>query len=54
MTPELANLIVSRADAGTLRDEAMRSGMEPMLSDGIHKASEGLTSLEEVLRVVDR
>lgn len=32
--------------------EALKSGFEPMLIDGIGKAIEGTTTLEEVLKVV--
>ncbi len=35
-----------------IKEQALKSGYEPMLVDGITKALEGTTSLEEVLRVV--
>ena len=33
---------------------ALEAGMMPMLMDGVKKAAEGITSLEEVIRVAPR
>ncbi len=44
--------IISGASAGDLKSLASESGMIPMLNDGIAKAMAGVTSLDEVLRVV--
>ncbi|MEO0366654.1 MAG: GspE/PulE family protein [Pseudomonadota bacterium] len=44
--------IISGASAGELKALAAESGMVPMLHDGIAKAMVGVTSLDEVLRVV--
>jgi type II secretory ATPase GspE/PulE/Tfp pilus assembly ATPase PilB-like protein len=35
-----------------LRECAVTSGMKSMLDDGIEKAAQGITTLEEVLRVI--
>ena len=35
-----------------LGDAARADGMQPMLTDGLQKVASGLTSLQEVLRVV--
>ncbi|MEO0614832.1 MAG: GspE/PulE family protein [Pseudomonadota bacterium] len=44
--------IITGASAGELKALAADAGMVPMLKDGIAKAVAGLTSLDEVLRVV--
>ncbi|MFQ5989863.1 MAG: GspE/PulE family protein [Candidatus Methylomirabilales bacterium] len=50
VTPELAPLIMERADAGSIRRAARSQGMRTMVEDGIRKAIRGLTTLEEVAR----
>ena len=47
----LADRISAQADLLELRRAARAAGMRSLLDDGIGKASEGITSLEEVLRV---
>ena len=51
MTPALQNLLQKRATGTELSDQAARDGMIPLRRDGWRKASIGLTSVEEVLRV---
>lgn len=51
MTPALQNLIQRRANGNELSEQAIRGGMIPLRRDGWKKASLGLTSIEEVLRV---
>lgn len=51
MTPALQNLLQKRATGTELSDQAARDGMIPLRRDGWRKASNGLTSVEEVLRV---
>jgi CheY-like chemotaxis protein len=48
---EVRELIGTRAAEHALRKAAKRAGMRTMLEDGIEKAAQGLTTLEEVLRV---
>lgn len=50
---EIAGLILAGSDARTLAEAAGRKGMRSLLSDGLLRASHGLTSVEEVLRVVN-
>jgi type II secretory ATPase GspE/PulE/Tfp pilus assembly ATPase PilB-like protein/CheY-like chemotaxis protein len=45
-------LISSHAPEHALRDAVRRNGMRTLLEDSIDKAAQGLTTLEEVLRVV--
>jgi general secretion pathway protein E len=44
-------LILQRADASTLRQQAIGQGMRTLAADGWGKVAQGLTTVEEVLRV---
>lgn len=44
--------IAKKASAADIRRIAIKEGMTTILEDGINKAKEGVTSLEEVLRVI--
>ena len=47
-------LILKNADAGTIKREAQRhQGMVLLREDGVRKASMGITTLEEVMRVTE-
>lgn len=50
-SPELARLIARRAEPEELHSLACREGMVPLREDGLKKVSDGLTTLEEVIRV---
>lgn len=52
VTPAIRDLIVKSADAGTIEGQARKEGMLTMLEDGLFKAAMGLTTIEEVFRVV--
>jgi type II secretory ATPase GspE/PulE/Tfp pilus assembly ATPase PilB-like protein len=47
----IARLILKRASMKEIENEAVAEGMITMKQDGYMKALEGVTSLEEVLRV---
>jgi len=49
---ELRDLIVSKASSDAIRSAAIRLGMTTMLEDGFAKAGQGITSVAEVLRVI--
>ena len=51
MTPELKKLITDRTDLAAVRAEAYRSGMKPLRLSGAMKVAQGITTLEEVLKV---
>ncbi len=53
ITDELKALINSEAPADDLEDLSMKSGMMLMKQDGYIKALEGITTIEEVLRVAE-
>ncbi len=52
MSEEIAELIVRRASAGQIREAAIASGMITLREDGIDKVMNGITTVEEVTRVV--
>jgi excisionase family DNA binding protein len=52
MTSEIGSALRRGADDGELRTIAVGQGMTTMVGDGVRRAAEGLTSLDEVLRVV--
>jgi len=48
---DIRKLILDHADASTLAAAAMKQGMKTMYQDGLQKVIQGVTSLEEILRV---
>jgi len=48
----IRQLIMKHANAKEIKDAAVKSGMITMLEDGLHKAVEGLTTVEEILRII--
>lgn len=51
ITKEIKKLIALKADADEILKQALKEGMTTMLDDGLDKVKNGLTTLEEVLRV---
>lgn len=51
VTPELRELIAEKASLKAIRASARAMGFRTLLEDGMLKAAEGLTSVDEVLRV---
>jgi general secretion pathway protein E len=51
VTSEICKVIISRADAGTIRKMAVQQGMRLLRDDGWDKVRQGTTTLAEVLRV---
>ena len=52
-TPPMREAILKTGSIDDLREAAAKGGMEPLLLDGLRKAADGRTSLDEILRVVD-
>lgn len=52
VTEEIRELVFSGASVNAIRDVAVKNGMKTMRDNGVKKALEGLTTFEEVLRVV--
>ncbi len=53
MTDQLAEIILKEPTESKLKEEAKRQGMITMMQDGILKVLEGITTLEEVIRVAE-
>ncbi|HET9721976.1 MAG TPA: type II/IV secretion system protein, partial [Candidatus Saccharimonadales bacterium] len=51
VTPEIQKLIISGASSEAIQDEAIKEGMVTMQTDGLIKALQGQTTLEEIMRV---
>ncbi len=52
VTSAIKELTLKEADADTIAAQARKDGMLTMLEDGVFKCANGVTSLDEVLRVV--
>ncbi len=52
ITETIKELIVKRAATDQIEEQAQKEGMRTMLEDGFIKAAQGVTSIEEVLRVI--
>jgi len=53
MTPQLAEIILRETSEAKILEEAKRQGMITMKQDGILKVLDGITTIEEVLRVAE-
>ncbi len=51
ISDKLSTMIANGASRDELREQAFKEGFQTMLQDGISKALQGRTSLEEILRV---
>ena len=51
MSDELEHLVTGSATGSDLREAALRGGMVTLRQDGFLKAAQGITTIEEVLRV---
>ncbi len=51
MSDAIGEAVLRRADVHALQNAARDAGMKPMIRDGIDKARDGITTVEEVLRV---
>ena len=52
ISPGIKDLIMSGATAEKIEEQAKKEGMLTMIEDGIFKAVSGVTTIEEILRVV--
>ena len=51
VSKEIAKLITEKASSEQIRQQAIKEGMLTLLEDGFAKAKNGVTSIEEILRV---
>jgi type IV pilus assembly protein PilB len=52
MSPTIKDMVMAHKTGDELEAQARKEGMLTMMEDGIYKAARGLTSIEEVLRVI--
>jgi len=52
VTESIKELIVKKVSSDKIQAQAQKEGMRTMIEDGFVKAAQGLTTIEEVLRVV--
>jgi type IV pilus assembly protein PilB len=52
VSPVIQDMIVSGKPAEKIHEQALTEGMLTMMEDGIYKAVQGMTTIEEVLRVI--
>lgn len=51
ISPKIQRLIIERADSAAIMKQAVSEGMTTMQMDGLNKFAQGITTIEEVLRV---
>jgi len=52
VTEEIERLIIERKSTEDVKKTAVMQGMVPLRGDGFRKVAAGMTSLEEIFRVV--
>jgi len=52
MNDDLRELVMQRSSAQDIKELAIKQGMKMMLKDGLEKALDGQTSIDEVLRII--
>ncbi len=52
ITETIKELIIQGTDSSKIQNQARKQGMMTMIEDGFIKAAQGITSIEEVLRVI--
>ena len=52
LSDEIKKAILEGANSDDIEDAAINAGMSTMLESGIEKALSGITSLEEIIRVI--
>ena len=48
---EIKDLVTKREPVHLIRDLAVQKGMKPLIIDGLNKVSQGITTIDEILRV---
>ena len=54
MDDGIKNLILKTSDSNTIKRKAMKQGMITLRQDGAIKVLDGITTVEEVLRVTQK
>jgi general secretion pathway protein E len=50
---EIRKLITKKAESGEIRSKAVKLGMRTLLEDGVQKVKDGVTTLDELMRVIE-
>lgn len=53
VTPTIKELVENSANADEIEEQAQKEGMLTLFEDGLFKAAQGITTIEEVLRVIN-
>lgn len=53
VSPSIKEIVIKGGTADNIAEVSRKEGMLTMLEDGIYKAAKGITSIEEVLRVIN-
>jgi type IV pilus assembly protein PilB len=53
LNAETSELIIQKSSSEKIKEAAVKNGMVDMLNDGIDKITQGITSIEEIARVLD-
>lgn len=51
VSEEIKELIVAKVKSDTIQERAIEQGMQTMFDDGLEKVKQGITTLEEIMRV---
>jgi type IV pilus assembly protein PilB len=51
VSESIKDLIVAKSDSDTIKERAIKEGMRTMLEDGLNKVVNGITTLDEVIKV---
>ncbi len=51
ITPQIGDMVMQKKNSSEIQDEAEKNGMVLLWQDGFIKATQGITSIEEILRV---
>ncbi len=51
ISEEISNLILKKADTQEIREQALKEGLLTIVEDGFIKAKNGITTIEEIMRV---
>ncbi len=54
ISEEVSSLIAKNASKDTIMEQAITEGFEDMFTNGMQKAIEGVTTIEEILRVAKK
>lgn len=53
ITEKIKEMIIEKADAEKIKKQAQEEGMTTLFEEGLLKAAQGVTSIDEVLRIID-